>query len=129
MEVRLVMESGGSRKRALRLRSAETIIGRRHDCDLRIKSAEVSRRHCLVSIHDGYVTVEDLDSVNGTFLNGKRVLAKQTVRPGDYLEIGPARFVVEYEITQETLEQIDQVAQDEEEPVEVLPLAEEEEGA
>jgi hypothetical protein len=129
MEARLVIEGGTARKRTVRLRSEETIIGRRQDCDLRIKSAAVSRRHCLLSIHDGYLSVEDLDSVNGTFLNGKRVLGKQTVRPGDLLEIGPARFVVEYDITQDTLDRINQGGEGEEEHLEVLPLAEGEAGA
>jgi pSer/pThr/pTyr-binding forkhead associated (FHA) protein len=128
MEVRLVVDAGGSRKRAVRLKSEETIIGRRHDCDLRIKSSEVSRRHCLLSIQEGYLSVEDLDSVNGTYLNGKRISGRQIVRPGDFLEIGPVRFVVEYELTQATLDLIDN-SQSAGEEVEALPLAEDEEQA
>jgi predicted component of type VI protein secretion system len=94
---------------------------------LRIKSAEISRRHCLLSIHDGYVSIEDLDSVNGTFLNGRRVVGKQTVRPGDSLEVGPLRFTVEYEITQAALDRLNQQA-GEGEDLDVLPLAEAAEG-
>jgi len=127
MEVRLVLEGSRARKRVLRLHSAETIVGRRQDCDLRIKSAEISRRHCLLSIHDGYVSIEDLDSVNGTFLNGRRVVGKQTVRPGDSLEVGPLRFTVEYEITQAALDRLNQQA-GEGEDLDVLPLAEAAEG-
>jgi pSer/pThr/pTyr-binding forkhead associated (FHA) protein len=123
MEVRLVLEGGKVRKRTIRLRSTETIIGRRQDCDLRLKSAEVSRRHCLLSVHDGYVSVEDLDSVNGTYLNGHRVVGKQVVRPGDSLEIGPLRFVVEYEITQAVLDRLNRHAAGHDE-LDVLPLAE-----
>src|ERR1700746_1475281 len=114
MDVRLVLEQGSSRKRHVRLHSSETIVGRRHDCDLRIKSAEVSRRHCLLTFHDGCLRVEDLDSVNGTFLNGSRVVGKQVVRPGDYLEIGPARFLVEYEITQDALDRLEHAGDGEE---------------
>jgi predicted component of type VI protein secretion system len=107
MDVRLVLEKGKSRARLVHLRSEETIIGRRHDCDLRILSSQVSRRHCLLSIHDGYLTVEDLDSVNGTLVNGKRVAGKQPLRPGDRLEVGPLRFTVEYEITQDALDRLE----------------------
>jgi pSer/pThr/pTyr-binding forkhead associated (FHA) protein len=118
MDVRLVVQQGGKQKRALRLRAAETIIGRRADCDLKIKSSEVSRRHCLLTIQQGFVTVEDLDSVNGTFLNGQRVSGKQKVRPGDQLEVGPVTFRVEY-----TMPRVGAAApQQPEEDLEVLPL-------
>ena len=123
MEVRLVLEGSRSRKRILRLHSTETIVGRRQDCDLRIKSAEVSRRHCLLSIHDGYVSIEDLDSVNGTYLNGRRVVGKQVMRPGDCLEVGPLRFLIEYEISQAALDRLNQRAASEGEELDVLPLA------
>src|SRR5205807_8581908 len=84
----------------------------------------VSRRHCLISVHDGYVTVEDLDSVNGTFVNGKRVAGREVLRPGDHLGIGALRFVIEYELTQDALDRLEQVSSgaDEEVP-EALPLA------
>ena len=96
MEVNLVVAKGPAQRRVLRLRSAETVIGRRQDCELRIASSEVSRRHCLLSVHDGYVMVQDLDSVNGTFVNGQRVEGKQRVHPGDRLDIGPICLVVDY---------------------------------
>src|SRR4051812_4473060 len=100
MDVRLVVEKGAARSRAIRLHSEETIVGRRHGCDLRIPSASVSRRHCLLSFRDGFLSVEDLLSANGTYLNGERVAGKQVVRPGDRLDVGPVTFVVEYQLTQ-----------------------------
>src|SRR5207244_4199000 len=81
--------------------SEETIVGRRRDCDLRIRSSEVSRRHCLLSFQDGVLHVEDLDSVNGTFVNGVRVSGRQVVRPGDRLDVGPIQFLVEYALSRE----------------------------
>jgi hypothetical protein len=50
------------------------------------------------------LTVEDLNSSNGTFLNGERVLGSEAVRPGDHLQVGPLTFVVEYELTQDGLD-------------------------
>ncbi len=107
MDVRLVVEKGSSKSKVLRLKSVETLIGRRQDCDLRIPSADVSRRHCLLRIIEGAVQVEDLDSVNGTFINGRRVSGRQIIRPGDNLQVGPVSFIVEYEITQDVLDRLD----------------------
>lgn len=128
MEVRLVVQRGATRSRTIRLKSEETIIGRRQDCDLRIKSAEISRRHCLLSIQDGCLFVEDLDSVNGTFVNGERVSGRMAVRPGDELELGPVRFLVEYEITQDALDRLERqdAGQGTSDELEALPVVEDE---
>src|SRR5438876_709075 len=106
MDVRLVVEKGRARVREVRLRREETIVGRQKGSDLRIPSQEVSRRHCILSTQRGYLTVEDLDSANGTFLNGQRAEGKQVVRPGDRLRIGPLTFVVEYQLTQAAIDQL-----------------------
>jgi pSer/pThr/pTyr-binding forkhead associated (FHA) protein len=108
MEVKLVIERGRTRTRVVRLAAPETFVGRQRGCGVRIPSAEVSRRHCALRQEDGYLTVEDLGSVNGTFLNGMRVVNREVVRPGDHLEIGPVRFVVEYELTPEALDRLSQ---------------------
>lgn len=96
MQVKLLVELGNTRVREVVLRRSQTFVGRQKGCGLRIPAASVSRRHCLLQIGDGVLTVEDLDSVNGTFVNGNRVQGRQVVRPGDSLEIGPVRFRVEY---------------------------------
>jgi pSer/pThr/pTyr-binding forkhead associated (FHA) protein len=127
MDVRLVVKKGASGKRTMRLKSEETIIGRRQDCDLRIRSSEVSRRHCLLSFQDGVLHVEDLDSVNGTFLNGVRVAGRQVIRPGDRLEVGPIQFLVEYALSREaraSLQQGEAEAVPAEEELDALPIAE-----
>jgi pSer/pThr/pTyr-binding forkhead associated (FHA) protein len=119
MNVQLVVQSGSRGTRVLKLQCEETVIGRRQDCDLRIPSTDVSRRHCLLSMHDGCLNVEDLDSVNGTFVNGRRISGRQIVMPGDRLQIGPVAFVAEYEMTQDTLDRLNgEVAEEE---IEVLP--------
>jgi pSer/pThr/pTyr-binding forkhead associated (FHA) protein len=96
MQVKLVVAKGSNHKQTIQLKSSETVIGRRRGCDVRISSSQVSRRHCLLSLHAGSVVVQDLDSVNGTFINGQRVLGKRMVRPGDRLDVGPISFVVDY---------------------------------
>jgi pSer/pThr/pTyr-binding forkhead associated (FHA) protein len=106
MDVKLVIEQGKTRTRTLHLRRAEGLIGRERGCDFRIVSAEVSRRHCMLRVRDGFVTVEDLDSSNGTFLNGEPVEGRQVVRPGDRLRIGPVTLVVEYQLTPEAIDRL-----------------------
>src|SRR5262245_10387005 len=120
MIVKLIVQKGGKATQAFRLRSEETIIGRRRGCDVGIPSEAVSRRHCLISVRNGGVTVEDLASVNGTFVNGKRLGSKQLLYPGDRLEVGPVTFVIQYTRGEETVK-----PSTEPEEVEELELVEE----
>jgi pilus assembly protein CpaF len=99
MEVKLVVIKGSTKTREVRLRGAEIIVGRQRGCGLRIPSALVSRRHCRLRLQGSALTIEDLKSVNGSFLNGVRVYGTEEVRPGDQLEIGPVTFLVEYQQT------------------------------
>jgi pSer/pThr/pTyr-binding forkhead associated (FHA) protein len=103
MFVRLVMNRKRKRIWKTELRRPETTLGRSNDCTIRIPSAEVSRQHCRLRIENGVVTVEDLESANGTFLNGDRVHDIEIVHPGDQLRIGPVTLVVEYELTTNTM--------------------------
>ena len=121
MNVQLVVQNGSRGTRVLKLQCEETVIGRRQVCDLRIPSTDVSRRHCLLSMHDGCLNVEDLDSVNGTFVNGRRIGGRQIVMPGDRLQIGPVTFVADYKMAQETLDRIQGEAADDQ--VDVIPVA------
>jgi pSer/pThr/pTyr-binding forkhead associated (FHA) protein len=112
MLVHLVVEKGGRRTR-VQLKPPVAVVGRSHGNAVRIPSAQVSRQHCRFRLEKGLVYLDDLGSVNGTFLNGLRVRGTQVVRPGDHIEIGPIRFVAEYELTPQALEQL----RAEEEPI------------
>jgi pSer/pThr/pTyr-binding forkhead associated (FHA) protein len=97
MDVKLVVEKGPARTKTVQLHREETLVGRRRDCDLCIPSSEVSRRHCILRFANGELSVEDLDSANGTYINDRRLTEKETVRPGDRLQIGPLTFRVRYQ--------------------------------
>jgi predicted component of type VI protein secretion system len=99
VNVNLVLQKGRKRKKVVALRPPEAILGRARGCSVRIPSEDVSRRHCRLRLDDDLVTVEDLGSVNGTFLNGQAVAEVRVVQPGDRLEVGPITFIVEYELT------------------------------
>ncbi len=108
MNVRLVVEQGAKRK-VMNLKPPQAVVGRSHGTTVRIPSSQVSRQHCRLVIEKGLVTVEDLGSVNGTFLNGHKIQDSEVVRPGDTLEVGPVRFVVEYILTPEALEKLQEM--------------------
>jgi pSer/pThr/pTyr-binding forkhead associated (FHA) protein len=98
MNLRLVIERGAPR-RVVKIPKCDAILGRARGNTVRIPSAEVSRQHCRLREEDGLIVVEDLGSVNGTFLNGRRLRGAEYVRPGDHIEVGPVTFVVQYELT------------------------------
>lgn len=89
----LVKPDGSTREIAV---SAEKrVIGRSDDCNVRIPVAEVSRHHCELRLDEDAdaIVVRDLESSNGTFVNGQRIHEKE-LTPGDLLAVGPAVFVV-----------------------------------
>jgi pSer/pThr/pTyr-binding forkhead associated (FHA) protein len=97
VDVRLILKRGRENRRVFRLTGDESVIGRAKGSAIRIPSAEVSRAHCRLVIQDGTLIVEDLGSLNGTIVNGTAVRGPTQVHPGDVLQVGPARFRVEYE--------------------------------
>src|SRR3989304_929557 len=94
MDVHLVLFKNNGEYKTFSLPDNITVIGRRHDCDLRIPLSSVSRRHCQLSYNDGVLKIRDLSSRNGTFINGKRI-DEATVKAGDYLKIGPLIFLLQ----------------------------------
>jgi Inner membrane component of T3SS, cytoplasmic domain/Domain of unknown function (DUF4389) len=70
--------------------SASTTVGR--EGDVVLNDSEVSRRHATLSFDGSAVTVADLGSTNGTFVNEERVDAARQLGPGDRLRIGTTVF-------------------------------------
>jgi hypothetical protein len=65
----------------------ELVIGRAAVCDIVLEDRTVSRRHARLACRDGTWIVHDLDSTNGTFVNGATV-GRCQLRPGDRLCLG-----------------------------------------
>ena len=63
------------------------VIGRSRDCDIQVADANVSRRHVEVRQEGAAYWVVDLDSTNGTEVNGRR-LKRAKLRPGDTITVG-----------------------------------------
>jgi NADH:ubiquinone reductase (H+-translocating) len=83
--------------RALRhpLTDGKLIVGSHLENALRIDDPDVSRRHTQLVIRNGRVTVSDLNSRSGTFVNGRRLSGPAPLRPGDELRVGTRRFRLE----------------------------------
>lgn len=78
--------------REIELREGEIVLGRSSECGVLLDSETVSRKHARVSIREGSVFIEDLGSRNGTFVNGKQVVEKVQIKPGDAVQFGDVRF-------------------------------------
>ncbi len=85
----LRIESGPGAGRVAAVRGSAT-IGREPECDLQILDSEVSRRHAKVTVQDGRAFLDDLNSANGTYVNGERILRRYELAPDDRVEIGQA---------------------------------------
>jgi pSer/pThr/pTyr-binding forkhead associated (FHA) protein len=68
-------------------------MGRAPRADFIVDAALVSRVHCRLSAGAAELEVVDLESTNGTFVNGERV-ARAVLRTGDKLGVGKVQFVV-----------------------------------
>ena len=79
------------------------LVGRSHDCQLRLFDPGISRHHCRVTmLDDGTFALEDLHSTNGVFVDGKQV--RETVlRGGERIQVG-SDVVVRFGYTDETEE-------------------------
>ena len=89
----LVIRSGGGRMgETYALEKQQTTIGRSPDCDIFLDDVTVSRRHAVVGRGDAGFTIEDLGSLNGTFLNRSRI-ERGDLENGDEVQIGKYRLI------------------------------------
>lgn len=64
------------------------VVGRASNAEVQIPSANISKRHCLLFVHDGRWVVQDADSPSGTFLNGERLTEPAFINSGDVISLG-----------------------------------------
>lgn len=101
MNYHLTIIKGPGSTRVVRLTSEVVTLGRQEDCQVRIVSSEVSRKHCQLFEKKGLLLVKDLKSSNGTFVNGKRIQDQLVLEPGNILTVGPVTFRVDKEEARE----------------------------
>ena len=90
MSFQLVPLSQGTTP-VIALQRPVVLIGRHVDCDARVDSTKVSRRHCCVAMAYDRVIIRDLGSRNGLRVNG-RVIEDVRLQAGDEVAIGPILY-------------------------------------
>jgi len=81
------------------------VVGRRSESDCPLHYAFVSRQHCRFTLAGDEVFVQDLESHNGTFVNGRPASIPLPINHGDELCLGPLSFSVIMRATnQETMD-------------------------
>jgi pSer/pThr/pTyr-binding forkhead associated (FHA) protein len=103
MHAKLVMLQKEQRTREIPLKGKEIVLGRQKGCSIRIASHEISRLHCCLRVKDQKVSIRDLGSANGTFVNGQQVKGERLLLHGDRIQLGDLVFLVEYERGKEVL--------------------------
>lgn len=77
------------------LKKSKFIIGRASDCTLRAGSDAISRHHCVLLRDGSNVSVRDLGSRNGTYVNDEKITKETQLSSGDTFSAGPLKFVFE----------------------------------
>ena len=81
-------------RREISLEEGDNLIGRDRDAVVWIDDESVSRRHARIAVGPAGVTLEDLGSKNGTYLDGKKIRRTVSLSNRDALKIGPATLVL-----------------------------------
>lgn len=93
---KLVILSQGMAGRSHELKADRTTIGRVDDNLFPIAEASVSSHHCEVLLRGSDVVIHDLNSTNGTFINGEKV-TESVLKPGQTLRLGQVELRLEAE--------------------------------
>jgi pSer/pThr/pTyr-binding forkhead associated (FHA) protein len=92
---RLVILSEGFTGKAVELTVDKTTIGRVDDNTFPIPEASVSSHHCEVLLRGSDVVIHDLNSTNGTFVNGHQATGEAVLKPGQILRLGQVEIRLE----------------------------------
>lgn len=91
---KLVLLSAGMTGRTHDLKGEKTTVGRVEDNTFQIAEPSVSSHHCEVLLRGNDVVIHDLDSTNGTFINGEKV-SESVIKPGQILRLGQVEMRLE----------------------------------
>lgn len=94
MQVKLKVIGGKNDGREIRIGGPEFIIGRGETAQLRPSSDLISRTHCLIKLSNGAVSISDMGSRNGTYVNGQKLSGAYLAKSGDTLRVGRLQFEV-----------------------------------
>jgi diguanylate cyclase (GGDEF)-like protein len=84
----VIVLSGQNVGEMYKLSGEQITLGRGGSADVRLVDEGISRFHCRIRSEGGHMVVEDLESRNGTFLNGERVTTARKLEDGDKIQVG-----------------------------------------
>ncbi len=93
---KLVVLNAGLSGRSVELTVDKTTIGRVDDNTFQIAESSVSSHHCEILLRGSDIVVKDLNSTNGTFINGEKI-SEQVLKPGQTLRLGQVELKLETE--------------------------------
>ena len=96
LDAKLVVVGGDAKAKQVSLK-LPTVIGRGKDVALTLPHALVSRKHTEIFEKDGWLFVKDLGSLNGTYVNNRRIKEAQKLLPNHLLTLGNVTFRAVYE--------------------------------
>jgi pSer/pThr/pTyr-binding forkhead associated (FHA) protein len=95
LPVELIILDHYARQTRCMLPSLPAVLGRNEHAEVMLTDPWVSHEHCKLLQHEGQVIVRDLDSKNGVFMHGVRVLEAE-VHSGDCLTLGRTEITIRY---------------------------------
>ena len=96
LNAKLVVVGGDAKAKEVSL-NLPTVIGRGKDVTLTLPHALVSRQHSEIFEKDGWLYVKDLGSLNGTYVNNRRIKEARKLPPNHLLTLGNVTFRAVYE--------------------------------
>ena len=94
MQLKLKVIAGKSAGTEIPITKKRFLIGRAEQCNLRPKSDAISRNHCVILVKDQTVLIRDLNSRNGTVVNGEKISGDKELESGDHLQLGKLEFEI-----------------------------------
>ncbi len=95
--MKLVVLAGAKQGTEIPLKKDKFVIGRASDCTLRAGSEAISRHHCAILRGERGLSVRDLGSRNGTYVNGERIKGETAISSGDTVRVGTLEFRLDSE--------------------------------
>jgi pSer/pThr/pTyr-binding forkhead associated (FHA) protein len=93
LQIRLKVLTYDGRSEVVKIAGADVVLGRAASIPFLLQDEELSRKHARLSVnHQGRLTLEDLNSANGTFVNEEQVHGHRVLKPNDCVRIGKTQL-------------------------------------